>query len=323
MQNDVILLETVANQAGVALRNGELIGQLRHEALHDALTGLPNRTNLQRCLGNALDDVKAGRASGAAVMVLDLDDFKQVNDTLGHEQGDLLLVELSARLSAAVGTAGSLARLGGDEFAILLPDNGDEDEVLRIGRRVLRALEQPVSLDGLEVEVSGSMGVALAPDHADDGRTAAAGGHGDVRRQDLHRGLRLYEPELDTNNPRRLTLVSELRSALQNGGIQVHVQPQGGSPTARSRGSRRWPAGATPSWVTSRPTSSSPSPSAAASSAADRSCSTPHWPPAPGGARRVTTSAWRSTCPRAACTTPTSSRRSSVSCDGTASRRAA
>jgi diguanylate cyclase (GGDEF)-like protein len=228
VKNDVILLETVANQAGVALRNGELIGQLRHEALHDALTGLPNRTNLQRCLGDALDDVKAGRTSGAAVMVLDLDDFKQVNDTLGHEQGDLLLVELSARLSAAVGTAGSLARLGGDEFAILLPDNGDEDEVLRIGRRVLRALEQPVSLDGLEVEVGGSMGVALAPGHADD--PAALLRRADMAMYDAKtstRGLRLYEPELDTNNPRRLTLVSELRSALQNGGIQVHVQPQG------------------------------------------------------------------------------------------------
>ena len=227
-KNDVLLLETVANQAGVALRNGELIGQLRHEALHDALTGLPNRTNLQRELGNALDDVRDGHTSGAAVMVLDLDDFKQVNDTLGHEQGDLLLIELSARLSAAVGTAGSIARLGGDEFAILLPETGDEDDVLRIGRRVLRALEQPVSLNGLEVEVGGSMGIALAPAHADD--PAALLRRADMAMYDAKtstRGLRLYEPELDTNNPRRLTLVSELRSALQNGGIQVHVQPQG------------------------------------------------------------------------------------------------
>src|SRR5687767_230329 len=157
-EDDVLLLETVANQAGVALRNGELIGQLRHEALHDALTGLPNRTNLQRRLGSALDDVRTGRTTGAAVMILDLDDFKEVNDTLGHQQGDLLLVEIGARLTAAVGSAGTVARLGGDEFAILVPGSGDEDQVLHIGRRVLRALEQPVSLDGLEVEVGGSMG---------------------------------------------------------------------------------------------------------------------------------------------------------------------
>jgi diguanylate cyclase (GGDEF)-like protein len=227
-QNDVLLLETVANQAGVALRNGELIGQLRHEALHDALTGLPNRTHLQRRLGSALDDVRTGRTTGAAVMILDLDDFKEVNDTLGHQQGDLLLVEVAARLTAAVGAAGSVARLGGDEFAILVPDSADENRVLRVGRRVLRALEQPVSLDGLEVEVGGSMGIALAPAHADD--PAALLKRADMAMYDAKtstRGLRLYEPELDTNNPRRLTLVSELRTALQSGGIQVHVQPQG------------------------------------------------------------------------------------------------
>ena len=227
-KNDVLLLETVANHASVALRNGELIGQLRHEALHDALTGLPNRTSLQRRLGTALDDVVAGRATGAAVMILDLDDFKEVNDTLGHQQGDLLLVEIGARLTAAVGSAGTVARLGGDEFAILVPGSGDEDQVLHIGRRVLRALEQPVSLDGLEVEVGGSMGIALAPAHADD--PAALLKRADMAMYDAKtstRGLRVYEPELDTNNPRRLMLVSELRSALQNGQIQVHVQPQG------------------------------------------------------------------------------------------------
>ena len=227
-KNDVLLLETVANHASVALRNGELIGQLRHEALHDALTGLPNRTSLQRRLGTALDDVLAGRTTGAAVMILDLDDFKEVNDTLGHQHGDLLLVEIAARLTAAVGGSGTVTRLGGDEFAILVPDTGDEDAVLRIGRRVLRSLEHPVSLDGLEVEVGGSMGIALAPAHADD--AAALLKRADMAMYDAKtstRGLRVYEPELDTNNPRRLTLVSELRSALQNGQIQVHVQPQG------------------------------------------------------------------------------------------------
>ncbi len=226
-KNDVLLLETVANHAGVALRNGELIGQLRHEALHDALTGLPNRTQFQRRLGSALDDVRAGRTPGAGVLILDLDHFKEVNDTLGHQQGDLLLVEVAARLTTAVGCSGTVARLGGDEFAILVPDTGEEDRVLRLGRRVLRALEQPVALDGLEVEIGGSMGVALAPAHALD--PAALLKRADMAMYDAKtssRGLRVYEAELDTNNPRRLTLVSELRSALQNGGIEVHVQPQ-------------------------------------------------------------------------------------------------
>jgi diguanylate cyclase (GGDEF)-like protein len=225
-KDDVLLLETVANQASVALRNGELVGQLRHEALHDALTGLPNREHLRRRLATALDDVADGRAQGAAVMILDLDDFKQVNETLGHQEGDLLLVEVGVRLATAVGQAGTVARLGGDEFAVLLPDTADESRVLRIGRRILQALEQPIALDGLEIEVTGSLGIALAPAHADD--PAALLKRADIAMYDAKtstRGLRLYEPELDTDHPRRITLVSELRSALQSGEIEVHVQP--------------------------------------------------------------------------------------------------
>jgi diguanylate cyclase (GGDEF)-like protein len=226
-KDDVRVLETVANHAGVALQNGELIERLQHEALHDSLTGLPNRTFLQRRLGAALDDVQAGRASGAAVMVLDLDGFKEVNDILGHEQGDLLLAEVGRRLKTAVGGAGTVVRLGGDEFAALLPDTADEQQALRVAGRALRALEQPVVLDGLDIEVSVSIGVALAPAHARD--AAALLKRADVAMYEAKSsacGPRLYEPDLDTTSPRRLTLVSELRAALHNDGIQVHVQPQ-------------------------------------------------------------------------------------------------
>jgi diguanylate cyclase (GGDEF)-like protein len=225
--DDVLLLETVANHAGVALRNGELIGRLRHDALHDALTGLPNRAFLQRALAAALDEVAAGRNSGAAVMILDLDEFKAVNDTLGHQHGDALLIEVSARLCSAVGNAGTVVRLGGDEFAVFLPDTSDEEQVLRIGRRMLRALEHPIVLDGLEVEVGASVGIALAPAHATDAPTL-------LKRADLAmydaksstRSLRLYDPDLHNQSPRRLTFVTELRAALQNGDLQVHVQPK-------------------------------------------------------------------------------------------------
>jgi diguanylate cyclase (GGDEF)-like protein len=227
-QDDVLLLETVANHAGVALRNGELIGRLRHDALHDALTGLPNRTYVQQELAGALADVAAGRAPGAAVMILDLDEFKDVNDTLGHHRGDDLLVEVGARLTAAVGTEGTVARLGGDEFAVLVPAAADEERILRIGRRVLRALQQPVALDGLEVEVGASVGIALAPAHATE--PAALLKCADLAMYDgksaSTRGLRMYQPDLHATTPRRLTLVSELRGALQNGEIKVHVQPQ-------------------------------------------------------------------------------------------------
>jgi diguanylate cyclase (GGDEF)-like protein len=226
-EDDVRLLETVANHASVALQNGKLIDQLRHDATHDSLTGLPNRGALQRQLAAALAEVADGRSEGAAVMILDLDGFKDVNDTLGHQQGDQLLVEVGARLSSVVGPVGVVARLGGDEFAILLPGTGDHDRAVRIGRRLLRALEQPVPLDGLEIEVGGSLGLAMAPEHASE--AAALLKRADIAMYDAKSstgGLRMYEPDRDSEDPRRLMLVSELRSALHAGRIDVHVQPQ-------------------------------------------------------------------------------------------------
>jgi diguanylate cyclase (GGDEF)-like protein len=226
-EDDVRLLETVAGHASVALQNGKLMDQLRHEATHDALTGLPNRTALQRQMATALEEVADGRSPGAAVMILDLDSFKEVNDTLGHQQGDQLLVEVGARLRTAVGTAGFVARLGGDEFAIVLSGTADEDRAVRVGRRLLRSLEQPVSLDGLLVEVGGSLGLAMAPTHATD--PAGLLKRADMAMYDAKAstgGLRLYEPDRDSDNPRRLMLVSELRTALNQDRVEVHVQPQ-------------------------------------------------------------------------------------------------
>jgi diguanylate cyclase (GGDEF)-like protein len=224
--SDVLLLETVANHASVALQNGELISQLRHEAMHDALTGLPNRAALQRRLAAVLADVADGRTTGAAIMILDLDGFKEVNDTLGHQQGDLLLVEVGARLRTAVGPSGLVARLGGDEFAVLLED-ADEEHATRVGRRVLRSLEHPIALEGMAVEVGGSLGLALAPAHAGD--PAGLLKRADVAMYDAKsssRGLRVYDAALDSNDASRLSLVAELRAALNTGGVEVHVQPQ-------------------------------------------------------------------------------------------------
>ncbi|WP_158544456.1 bifunctional diguanylate cyclase/phosphodiesterase [Blastococcus sp. TBT05-19] len=226
-QDDVLLLETMANHCSVALSNGELIGRLRHDALHDSLTGLPNRADLQRRLTEALAEITAGRAAGAAVMILDLDEFKAVNDTLGHHEGDRLLVEVAARLTTAVGNAGTVARLGGDEFAILVPGSSDEGRALRLARRALHALEEPIALEGHEVEVGGSIGIALAGPQSCD--PAVLLKQADLAMYDAKtstRGLRVYEPELDADSPRRLTLVSELRAALANGDVVVHVQPQ-------------------------------------------------------------------------------------------------
>jgi diguanylate cyclase (GGDEF)-like protein len=232
-EDDVLLLETVANHASVALQNGELVGKLRHDAMHDALTGLPNRAALRNQLSAALDTAADGLSRGTAVLILDLDAFRDINDTLGHEHGDLLLTEVAERLRTAVGAAGLVARLGGDEFAVLV-HGADEEYAVRIGERMLRALEQPVVLGGLEVEVGASLGVALGPLHATDPA-------GLLKRADIAMseakgstgGIRVYEPTLDADNPRRLMLVSELRTALNHGLLQVHVQPQARLDTGR------------------------------------------------------------------------------------------
>jgi|tagenome__1003787_1003787.scaffolds.fasta_scaffold20962247_2 diguanylate cyclase (GGDEF)-like protein len=225
--DDVLLLEAVANQASVALQNGELLDQLRHESVHDALTGLPNRSFLQSSLTAALEEVANGRSPGVAVMILDLNGFKDVNDTLGHQQGDGLLVQVGARLRDAVGDSGVVARLGGDEFAVLLAGASDEDAAVGVGRRLLRVLEQPIALDGLDIEVGASLGLALAPRHGSDPS-------GLLKRADMAMyeakasvgGLRVFETDADVDNPRRLLLVSELRAALHRGRVDVHVQPQ-------------------------------------------------------------------------------------------------
>jgi diguanylate cyclase (GGDEF)-like protein len=160
-------------------------------------------------------------------MILDLDRFKEVNDSLGHQYGDQLLIEVGTRLRTAVGAAGFVARLGGDEFAVLLAGIDEEDVAVRIGRRLLRSLEQPVPLHGLEIEVGASLGLAIAPVHATD--PAALLKRADMAMYDAKAstgGLRVYEPDSEADNPRRLMLVSELRTALSRGRIEVHVQPQ-------------------------------------------------------------------------------------------------
>ena len=224
---DALLLEAVANHAGTALRNGELVDRLRYDALHDGLTGLANRAALHRRIEAALEDVRDGRAAAAAVLVLDLDGFKDVNDTLGHEQGDRLLVEVGERLRRAVGPAAVVARLGGDEYAVLLTGDVDAAGAAGAASAVLAALEEPVALGGTEVEVGGSVGIALAPEHAADAAVLLKRADAAMSQaKGSGRGLRLYEAESDAGSARRLAMVPELRAALQHGDVQVHVQPK-------------------------------------------------------------------------------------------------
>ena len=197
-----------------------------HQALHDSLTGMPNRMFFHQRL---LEEIDNARTSGGrmAVMLMDLDHFKEINDTLGHHFGDLLLQEIGPRLSGVLRDNDLMARLGGDEFGIVLPDLPSEEVALRIADRVLEELEQPVAVEGLALDVSGSVGIAMFPMHAEDSETL-------LRRADVAMyvakenggGYEVYQDSFDRHNPQRLTLIGQVRPALESGEFVMYYQPK-------------------------------------------------------------------------------------------------
>ncbi len=215
-----------------AVRNTARVAMQRHsDALHDALTGLPNRALLLLELNRAVADVER-RDDRFAVLFIDLDHFKEVNDTLGHATGDLLIVEVAARLAQAAGPDVTVARLGGDEFAVIarLSRGGSQtarDEAVELAERLGGSLDEAVSLAGVRLEVRASIGIALAPEHtvnsddllakADIAMYLAKGNDG---------GWAVYDPQLDQNTPERLMLLTELRDGLDAGELVVHYQPK-------------------------------------------------------------------------------------------------
>jgi len=222
---DLQLLELVAAHLSVALRNGELVDRLRYDAGHDALTGLPNRVLFRSRLHQSLQDSAGSRV---AVLLMDLDEFKDVNDTLGHDTGDALLREVGVRLRRVMPEPVTVARLGGDEFAALTPLAGTSpDEVLDIAASLQSALRDPFELAGVAVGVRASVGVAVYPDHAGDADLLLQHADGAMYAGKAARAaVQVYNAELDRSNPRRLALVSELRQAIEAGEIVCHYQPK-------------------------------------------------------------------------------------------------
>jgi len=232
--SDRTVFATLANHASVALENGRLIDRLhdearrrRHEAMHDALTGLPNRVLFASKLRDHLRQTLE-TSNPVAVAVMDLDGFKEINDTLGHQAGDVVLCEIARRVTYAVGDAATVARLGGDEFALLFTDNTTRDALETTARRVRDEVAKKVLINGMHINVSVSIGFAVAPDDADDGATllqradvamySAKAGNGN--------GVDFYEALRDENSPRRLSLAADLSTAITHGQLSTAYQPK-------------------------------------------------------------------------------------------------
>ena len=198
---------------------------LEHQALHDALTDLPNRVLLHDRLQQAIR-IAQRNGTSLALLVMDLDRFKEVNDTFGHHTGDLLLEQLGQRLGVVLRSSDTIARLGGDEFAVLLP-TASVDDATQIAARLLQVLEQPFALGGLQLEIDASIGIALAPDHGSDADTL-------LRRADVamyvakrgNTGFALYTVDQDQHSPTRLAMVGELRRAIEHNELSLYFQPK-------------------------------------------------------------------------------------------------
>jgi diguanylate cyclase (GGDEF)-like protein len=198
---------------------------LRHQALHDELTGLPNRALLEDRLRHGINSARRDDHP-VALLLLDLNQFKEVNDTLGHDQGDRLLVMVAARLRTALRAVDTVARLGGDEFAVLLVDDVSPRRTLRAAERVLACFDEPHEIDGMSLQCGASLGVAIYPDHGDDAESLRK--HADIAMYAAKRrggGVAVYDPVRDRPNLDRLTLVGQLRHAVDNGELEVHYQP--------------------------------------------------------------------------------------------------
>jgi diguanylate cyclase (GGDEF)-like protein len=209
----------------VSIRIDRQIEEIEHAAYFDDLTELPNRRHFLQLTADAI--AAAGPTGrGPAVLLLDLDHFKDVNDTLGHQYGDVLLQALCPRLAGALGDAVTLARLGGDEFGILAPA-ASEAEAIALAERVLASLNEPIVVADIPLAVETGVGIALSPAHGVDADTL-------LRRADVamysakkfHAGYVIYDPGADTHTADSLSLVAELRRALANRELSVVYQPK-------------------------------------------------------------------------------------------------
>jgi diguanylate cyclase (GGDEF)-like protein len=209
---------------GMRTEIGEREEQIRFQATHDSLTELPNRTLFLDRLATWISGARR-RGSRIGMVMMDLDRFKEINDTLGHSLGDDVLVEVGRRLRQTLRESDTVARLGGDEFAVMF-ETIDAASAVDVAQRLGSALETPVTVGGISIETRASMGIALFPLHADDAGTLMK--RADVAMYEAkrnHTAFAMYEPGRDEHSLRRLAILSELRNAVLRDDLELHYQP--------------------------------------------------------------------------------------------------
>ena len=200
--------------------------QLEFQAMHDMLTGLPNRALFQDRLSNALATAKRTQDIFALVGI-DLDLFKEINDTLGHHAGDLVLQHVASACNKCLRDSDTVARMGGDEFVILLPKVTDMESAVTVAERILATIKEPLYLDGHLVEVGASMGIALFPLHGTDAFTLLT--HSDAAMYEAKRqkqGVMVYKAEMGDGRSEAVALKGELRYAISEHHLILHYQPK-------------------------------------------------------------------------------------------------
>jgi diguanylate cyclase (GGDEF)-like protein/PAS domain S-box-containing protein len=217
---------------------------LRRLRFYDQLTGLPNRVLMLQRLGRGLAEMSS-TGQPLALLIIALDRFREIGNTLGHHNGELIVRELAARLGEVLGTSDKVARLRGDEFGVLLP-GADAEQARQVAERTLSALEKPFMVQELPIEVSASLGVAVAPEHAGEAELLLR--HADAAVQAARRlgggGFVVYSKTHEPHDPSRLALLSELRQALDTNRLLLHYQPMVDLKTRTVLGAEallRWP----------------------------------------------------------------------------------
>ncbi len=197
-----------------------------YQALHDQLTDLPNRLLFQRSLATMIKEAEQ-RGGKFGVMLMDLDHFKEINDALGHDFGDKLLAAIGPRIARSLRDGDLMARLGGDEFGVLLADLPDDETASVVAEHVVEGLRRPIRVEELDLDVSGSVGVALYPTHAEDPDMLLR--HADVAMyaaKESGVGFEIYDEIIDRYKPELLTLVTQVRPAIEEGQFRMYLQPK-------------------------------------------------------------------------------------------------